>query len=180
MSPRTVRRLVIGVFVIGIGGMIAGSIADNNGFAITFGLITAAAAVGLILVTAVTAPGAFGPRPAAGRRAGRPPSPPRWTRTPRRGSRSRLVNWCRPAPTRSRCESWCVAPSASAGAVDDLAGAVDDLAGAVDDLAGAVDDLAGAVDDSRYCVGPMIMPAATVRLVRSSMRMKLPVSRLRA
>ena len=57
MSPRTVRRLVIGVFVIGIGGMIAGSIADNNGFAITFGLITAAAALGLILVTAVAPPG---------------------------------------------------------------------------------------------------------------------------
>ena len=59
MSPRTVRWLVIGVFVIGIGGMIAGSIADNNGFAITFGLITAAAAVGLILVTAVAGPEAF-------------------------------------------------------------------------------------------------------------------------
>jgi hypothetical protein len=62
VSPRTVRRLVIGVFVIGIGGMIAGSIADNNGFAITFGLITAAAALGLILVTAVAPPGAFGRR----------------------------------------------------------------------------------------------------------------------
>ena len=30
-----------------------------------------------------------------------------------------------------------------------------------------------------YCVGPVIMPAATVLLVASSMRMKLPVSRLR-
>ena len=59
MSPRTVRWLIIAVFVGGIGGMIAGSIADNNGFAITFGLITAAAALGLILVTAVAGPEAF-------------------------------------------------------------------------------------------------------------------------
>ena len=36
--------------------MIAGSIADNNGTAITFGLITAVAAVGLILVTSVAPP----------------------------------------------------------------------------------------------------------------------------
>ena len=75
MSPRTVRRLVIGVFVIGIAGMIAGSIADNNGFAITFGLITAAAAVGLILVTAVAAPGAFGPTPGRRSRRGAAPDP---------------------------------------------------------------------------------------------------------
>jgi hypothetical protein len=63
VSPRTIRRLVIVVFVAGIGGMIGGSIADNNGIAVTFGLITAAAAVGLILVTAVAAPGALGPQP---------------------------------------------------------------------------------------------------------------------
>ncbi len=62
MSPRTIRRLVIVVFVAGVGGMIGGSIADNNGIAVTFGLITAAAAVGLILVTAVAAPGALGPQ----------------------------------------------------------------------------------------------------------------------
>jgi hypothetical protein len=77
VSPRTVRRLVIGVFVIGIGGMIAGSIADNNGFAITFGLITAAAAVGLILVTAVAPPGAFGPAAGqASRRRAKPHTAP--------------------------------------------------------------------------------------------------------
>ena len=75
MSPRTVRRLVIGVFVIGIAGMIAGSIADNNGFAITFGLITAAAALGLILVTAVAAPGAFGSAPSRRPRLGVDPDP---------------------------------------------------------------------------------------------------------
>jgi UPF0716 family protein affecting phage T7 exclusion len=68
VAPRTIRRLVLVVFVAGIAGMIVGSIADNNGVAITFGLITATAAVGLILVTAVAGPEAFGraaarPRP---------------------------------------------------------------------------------------------------------------------
>jgi hypothetical protein len=61
VSPRTIRRLVLAVFVAGIAGMVVGSIADNSGMAVTFGLITAAAAVGLILVTAVGGPGAFGP-----------------------------------------------------------------------------------------------------------------------
>lgn len=69
MSERNVRRVVIVVFVGGIAGMIVGSIADNNGAAITFGLITAVAALGLILVTSVTvdAPGqrASTDRPAA-------------------------------------------------------------------------------------------------------------------
>ena len=59
MRPRTVRRLVWIVFVGGIAGMIIGSVTDNNGLAITFGLVTAAAAVGLILVTAVAGPDAF-------------------------------------------------------------------------------------------------------------------------
>lgn len=59
MSPLAIRRIVIVVFVGGIGGMIAGSIVDNNGLAITFGLITAAAALGLILVTSVAGPKAF-------------------------------------------------------------------------------------------------------------------------
>ena len=54
MQPRIVRRLVLVVFVGGIAGMIVGSIADNNGTAITFGLITAVAAVCLILVTSVS------------------------------------------------------------------------------------------------------------------------------
>jgi hypothetical protein len=47
------------VFLAGIAGMIVGSIADNNGVAITFGLITAVAAVGLILVTSVAPADAF-------------------------------------------------------------------------------------------------------------------------
>jgi hypothetical protein len=59
VNPRLVRRIVLTVFVLGIGGMIAGSIADNNGFAITFGLITAVAALALVLVTSVTPPAAL-------------------------------------------------------------------------------------------------------------------------
>jgi hypothetical protein len=39
--------------------MIAGSILDNNGFAITFGLITAIAALALVLVTQVSPPGSL-------------------------------------------------------------------------------------------------------------------------
>ena len=60
MSPRWIRRIVLAVFVAGIAGMIVGSIADNNGTAITFGLISATAAVALILVTSVAGPTAFG------------------------------------------------------------------------------------------------------------------------
>jgi hypothetical protein len=59
VNPRLVRRGVITVFVLGIAGMIAGSIADNNGVAITFGLITAVAALALVLVTSVTPPAAL-------------------------------------------------------------------------------------------------------------------------
>ena len=49
------RLLVILVFIGGIAGMIVGSIADNNGIAITFGLVTVVAAICLMLVTSVTA-----------------------------------------------------------------------------------------------------------------------------
>ncbi len=59
IGPRAIRRIVIVVFVLGIGGMIAGSILDNNGFAITFGLITAVAALALVLVTQVSPPGSL-------------------------------------------------------------------------------------------------------------------------
>ena len=59
VSPRLVRRVVLGVFVLGIAGMIVGSIADSNGAAITFGLITAVAALGLVLVTSVSPPGSL-------------------------------------------------------------------------------------------------------------------------
>jgi hypothetical protein len=54
VQPRIVRRVVLVVFVGGIAGMIVGSIADNNGIAITFGLFTAVAAVCLMLVTSMT------------------------------------------------------------------------------------------------------------------------------
>ena len=53
MSPRAVRRVVIAVFVLGIAGMIAFSIADNNGGALTAGLVTAAASLCLMVATAV-------------------------------------------------------------------------------------------------------------------------------
>jgi uncharacterized membrane protein YfcA len=55
MQPKIVRRVVLVVFVGGIAGMIVGSIADNNGIAITFGLLTAVAAVCLMLVTSLSA-----------------------------------------------------------------------------------------------------------------------------
>jgi hypothetical protein len=61
MSPRWIRRIVLVVFVAGIAGMIVSSIAERTGAAMTFGLVTAAAAVGLILVTSVAPPGALGP-----------------------------------------------------------------------------------------------------------------------
>ncbi|MEZ5141409.1 MAG: hypothetical protein R2726_02660 [Acidimicrobiales bacterium] len=56
---RLVRRAVIALSVIGIAGMIFGSIRDNNGIAITFGLITAVAVGFLILLTAVVGRAAF-------------------------------------------------------------------------------------------------------------------------
>jgi predicted MFS family arabinose efflux permease len=54
---RVVRWVVIGVCVAGIAGMIVGSVADNNDVALTFGLITAAAVVCLMVATAVSPPG---------------------------------------------------------------------------------------------------------------------------
>lgn len=50
---RIIRWVVIVVCVTGIAGMIVGSIADNNGVALSFGLVTAAAALCLIVATAV-------------------------------------------------------------------------------------------------------------------------------
>ena len=110
MSPRWIRRVVWLVFLGGIGGMIAGSIADNNGMAITFGLLTAVAAVGLILVSSVAPPGSFHKpehddasrgvrRENRGRRRG-----------PHSGSSSRRE------PTRARCASSCSRPCAWAAA----------------------------------------------------------------
>ena len=56
MTTRAVRVLVALVCAGGIAGMIVGSIADNNAVAMTFGLVTAAAALCLIVATAVTKP----------------------------------------------------------------------------------------------------------------------------
>ena len=53
VSPRLVRVVAVVVCAAGIVGMIASSIADNNGAAITFGLIAAVAALVLIVVSAV-------------------------------------------------------------------------------------------------------------------------------
>ena len=55
---RVVRWVVIGVCVVGVAGIIGGSIADNNAVALTFGLITAVAVVCLMVATAVSSPGA--------------------------------------------------------------------------------------------------------------------------
>ena len=60
MSPQVVRRVVIAVCVAGIAGMIASSIADNNGAALTAGLVTAVAVLCLIVATAVTGAGRVG------------------------------------------------------------------------------------------------------------------------
>jgi len=52
-----------GLCVVGIVGMIVGSVSDDNGLALTFGLVTAAAAMCLIVATAVTT---ATPAPASG------------------------------------------------------------------------------------------------------------------
>lgn len=57
------RAGVILVFILGIVGMIVGSIADNNGTAMTFGIITAMAAIGLLLVAAVGGSDGFDRQP---------------------------------------------------------------------------------------------------------------------
>ncbi len=56
MSPKAVRRAVVIVFVVGVAGMIGLSVADEPDGALTFGLLTAVAAIVLIAVTAVTTP----------------------------------------------------------------------------------------------------------------------------
>src|SRR5947209_6902894 len=53
---RVVRWVVIGVCALGIAGIVAGSIADNNAVALTFGLVTAVAVLCLMVATAVSPP----------------------------------------------------------------------------------------------------------------------------
>ncbi|MCP3857830.1 MAG: hypothetical protein GY698_24420 [Actinomycetia bacterium] len=70
VTPRLVRRVVLVVCVVGVIGMIVGSIADRTGVAISFGIMTALAMGGLILVTSVVGPDSFGgPRPVPEREA---------------------------------------------------------------------------------------------------------------
>lgn len=53
VSAGAIRRVVAVVCVAGIAGMIASSIADNNGAAITFGVVTAVAILCSMTATAV-------------------------------------------------------------------------------------------------------------------------------
>jgi hypothetical protein len=57
---RVVRWIVIGVCAVGIAGMVGGSVADNSDLALTFGLITAAAILCLMVATAVSGPATGG------------------------------------------------------------------------------------------------------------------------
>ena len=56
MTPlRVVRLLTVAICVVGIAGMIAGSLADNNnGAVVTFGLLAAVASLVLMAVAATT------------------------------------------------------------------------------------------------------------------------------
>ena len=58
MTPKAVRAVVLVVCAAGIAGMIVTSVQGNDGAALTVGLITASAVLGLILVSAVAPPGA--------------------------------------------------------------------------------------------------------------------------
>lgn len=63
MSARAIRRIVIAVCVVGIAGMLAGSITSHIGVAITAGVAAAVGVLCLILVTAAAGPEAFGAPP---------------------------------------------------------------------------------------------------------------------
>ena len=54
MSARAVRRVVLVLCGAGIAGMIARSIADNTGAALTAGIVTAVAVLCLMVATAVS------------------------------------------------------------------------------------------------------------------------------
>ncbi|MBK9179001.1 MAG: hypothetical protein IPM45_05410 [Acidimicrobiales bacterium] len=68
MTARVVRWVVVTVCAVGVVGMIVASIADVTGAVATFGLVTAAAVISLMVVTAVAGPAAF-ERPPADRAA---------------------------------------------------------------------------------------------------------------
>ncbi len=54
MSVQAVRAMAISTCVLGIAGMIVGSIAGSAGWPVTFGIISAVAALCLIVATTVT------------------------------------------------------------------------------------------------------------------------------
>ena len=58
MSITAVRRIVLGVCVVGVAGMIATSIADAADGALAFGLVTAVGVVCLLVVSSVVSAGA--------------------------------------------------------------------------------------------------------------------------
>lgn len=53
MAAQVVRRVVAAVCAVGIAGMIVGSVVDSQGAVLTFGLLTAAAVLCLLVATAV-------------------------------------------------------------------------------------------------------------------------------
>ena len=57
MSVRALRRLVIGVCLGGIVGMIVSSITNHNAVALTFGIVTAMAILCSMVATTVTGQG---------------------------------------------------------------------------------------------------------------------------
>ena len=63
MTARWIRRIVIGLCVVGVAGMIAASITNHIGVAITAGSLAAIAVLCLILVTAAAGPEAFAAPP---------------------------------------------------------------------------------------------------------------------
>jgi hypothetical protein len=62
VSPATIRTVLRLVALAGVPGVIVSAIRDSTGGALTFGLITAASATALILVTAASTPPAAGPQ----------------------------------------------------------------------------------------------------------------------
>lgn len=56
VSPTIVRRGLNAVCAVGVVGMIATNIADNGNGALAFGLASAVAVLGLLLLTALTVP----------------------------------------------------------------------------------------------------------------------------
>ncbi|MGH9179519.1 MAG: hypothetical protein ACRD0N_13320, partial [Acidimicrobiales bacterium] len=76
VSLTAVRWIVTAVCALGIAGMIVASVNDNNDAALTFGLLTSAAVVCLVVATAVAKSGASAAAAAARSRTAPPPPLP--------------------------------------------------------------------------------------------------------